>query len=48
MQKTDNHKSVTPIPPPLNQRFRRGLLGEELKKYAEKNISASWEVASVA
>ena len=20
-----------PIPPPLNQRFRRGLLGEELK-----------------
>ena len=31
MQKPNNHKSVTPIPPPLNQRFRRGLLGEELK-----------------
>ncbi|MFK5953465.1 MAG: RRXRR domain-containing protein [Desulfobacterium sp.] len=30
MQKPNNHKSVTPIPPPLNQRFRRGLFGEEL------------------
>ena len=25
MQKSNNHKSVAPIPPPLNQRFRRGL-----------------------
>lgn len=32
MQKSNNYKSVAPIPPPLNQRFRRGLLGGELKE----------------
>ena len=30
MQKPDNRKSVKPIPPPLNQRFRRGIFGEKL------------------
>jgi len=32
MQKPNNHKPVAPIPPPLNQRFRRGLLGGELNE----------------
>lgn len=32
MQKSNNHKSVTPIPPPLNQRFRRGGIGGKLKR----------------
>jgi len=34
MQKSNNYKSVAPIPPPLNQRFRRGLLGGELNDIA--------------